>query len=110
MQQDTETEVLWEYLVKSEFLEQFVEIYGPHGAWAELFARYPGYLGTDLVRDTANDRRFITKDRWVSYAAYSDMKHRSRKVYQAIDEQCEKLTVDETYIGIFAVVGRADDR
>lgn len=93
--------ILWEYIVKDEYLDQFLQMYSPEGAWSKLFRKFKGYLGTELIRDTSHKKRFITIDHWVSHPAYSDMKHLSRKEYRSIDVQCELFTVDENYIGIF---------
>lgn len=104
MKQRDNMEIIWEYIVRPEYLDQFVEIYSPAGAWAELFKKHPGYGGTTLIQDTSNKNRFITIDHWGSAAAYADMKHASRKEYKALDEQCEIFTVDENYIGVFDIV------
>ncbi|MCB2217852.1 antibiotic biosynthesis monooxygenase family protein [Desulfofustis glycolicus] len=94
--------VLWEYIVRDGYLDQFLQAYASDGTWAELFRKHPGYLKTELIRDSSNPNRFITIDHWVSLPAYSTMKHLSRNEYKSMDEHCEKFTVDENYIGVFA--------
>jgi hypothetical protein len=46
--------ILWEYHVKPEKRAEFEQIYSPGGAWAELFQKGTGYLGTELMRDETN--------------------------------------------------------
>jgi hypothetical protein len=48
--------VLWEFQVKPEAIPTFEKIYGPDGAWAELFRQIPDYLGTELIRDLDHPR------------------------------------------------------
>ncbi len=55
-------EIVWEFVVKEEARGQFELAYGPGGAWSKLFARYPGFRGTTLLRDTENPRRYLTID------------------------------------------------
>jgi len=43
--------------------------YGPRGAWAVLFGRAQGFLGTQLLRDEATPGRCLTIDRWQSAEA-----------------------------------------
>lgn len=96
--------VLWEYIVKDDHRDQFIAIYSPDGAWSKLFSKHPGFIRTELIQDSSNPNRFVTIDHWVSLSAYSDMKHRSRNEYKAIDEHCEVFTVDENYIGVFELL------
>jgi quinol monooxygenase YgiN len=97
--------VLWEYFVKDGCLDQFIQAYAPDGGWADLFRKHQGYLKTELIQDSSNPGRFITIDHWVSLSAYSAMKHLSRNEYKSMDEHCENLTIDENYIGVFALFG-----
>jgi quinol monooxygenase YgiN len=97
-------EVLWEYIVRDEYLDQFIEMYSPNGSWSKLFSKHPGFIRTELIQDSSNPNRFVTIDHWVSLSTYANMKHRSRNEYKSIDEHCEVFTVDETYIGIFEIL------
>lgn len=100
----TEIKIVWEYIVKAEHLDQFIQTYSPDGEWSTLFKKHQGYIKTELIQDTSLNNRFITIDHWDSLLAYSDMKNRSRKEYRALDETFEKFIVDENYIGIFQIV------
>ena len=44
---------VWEFQVDETRSVDFERHYGPCGTWAALFARAPGYLGTQLLRDEA---------------------------------------------------------
>jgi len=40
---------LWEFIVKTDHVEEFRQRYGPSGPWVALFRRAPGYLDTLLL-------------------------------------------------------------
>jgi hypothetical protein len=39
-------QIIWEFVVKAEAVEQFEKAYGPERTWARLFQAYPGFRGT----------------------------------------------------------------
>ncbi|HSG42543.1 MAG TPA: antibiotic biosynthesis monooxygenase [Anaerolineales bacterium] len=90
--------VIWEYKVKPE-QSGFESIYSPNGAWAELFNRGEGYLGTELFRDQANRQHYLTIDRWRSKDEYDAFLDQHEKEYKALDAQCEGLTESESLLG-----------
>jgi heme-degrading monooxygenase HmoA len=91
--------ILWEYIVKPGHEAAFERIYGSHGDWTQFFKRVDGYLGTDLLRDTENSRRYITIDRWISSTAFASSQKQYRVEYEAIDARSEYLTEQQTRIG-----------
>ena len=91
--------ILWEYIVKAGRETEFEQIYCSNGDWAQLFKQDEGYLGTDLLRDTEIPRRYITIDRWVSFAAFDSFKAKYHREYEAIETVCEHLTEHEGRIG-----------
>ncbi len=97
--------ILWEFRVRQGREKEFEEAYGPAGTWGRFFARGEGYRGTDLHRDLAGGRRYVTIDRWTSQAAYETFRDRHREEYEAIDARCEALTEHESPLGSFASVG-----
>ncbi len=101
---------IWEYLVKQESIEEFLRAYGPQGTWVELFSRAKGYLRTELHRDTANPRRFLTIDCWESEAAHLRFRQNFSKDYADIDESCAAFTESETFLGKFEPAGEIDLR
>ena len=91
--------IVWEYQVKAEYLEDFEKNYGASGAWADLFQRENGYLGTELLYDPQNPQGYITIDRWVSSQAYDNFLVRCQEEYELLDEKCNELTERETLLG-----------
>lgn len=86
---------IWEYRVRPDAVGAFVDRYGPSGAWAILFRRGDGHLGTDLYRDTSDPARFLTIDRWISAAARREFRLRFATAYEALDRECEAFTTAE---------------
>lgn len=91
--------IIWEYLTLAEKQSEFEETYFADGAWAELFKKSTGYLGTELMRDNANPRRYLTLDRWESKEDYDAFISAHEKEYKILDQQCEGLTENESLIG-----------
>lgn len=92
---------LWEFHVKNESISAFEKIYGPDGAWAQLFRQSPDYVGTELVRDLDHPGHYLTLDRWTSRDALHRFKHEYQSAYAALDKQCESLTEKEFFLGDF---------
>jgi heme-degrading monooxygenase HmoA len=93
--------IIWEYQVKPERQAEFEKIYTPNGAWAGLFRKGAGYLGTELSHDETNPRRYLTIDRWESKEEYDAFISRWKDEYSTLDSQCEGLTESESCIGTF---------
>ena len=91
--------IIWEFQVKAEHSVEFEKIYGVTGAWAILFHKQQGYLGTELLRDSQGHERYLTIDRWESLGDYESFLSLWKKEYEALDVLCEGLTEDETMIG-----------
>ena len=93
--------VIWEYEVHAGREAGFVSLYGDKGAWVALFRECPAYIGTELLRDASQPRRFVTIDRWTSQAAYDAFLAAAKARYADIDALGEALTSDERCIGRF---------
>ena len=98
--------IIWEYHVKAEHTTEFEKIYGAMGAWAELFQKENGYLGTELLRDPQDRERYITIDRWASIRNYESFLSQWKEGYEALDAQCERLTEQETMLGRWETIDR----
>lgn len=96
---------IWEYQVKADCITVFEETYSAEGDWAQLFKKHPGYLGTELLRNAQQPRRYITIDRWVSFEAYNSFKAEWQAEYRELDAHCEHLTDRETFLGDFSSIG-----
>jgi len=93
--------VIWEYRVKRECEGEFLEIYGPGGAWELVFRESAGYVGTDLWRHPSRELTYLTIDRWQSRAAYETFRRDREEAYRALDRRCDRLTERETRLGSF---------
>ena len=71
--------VVWEYEVGADQLPAFETLYGPTGAWSQLFHAAEGYGGTELYRDTTRPTHFVTVDRWATPAAFEAYSQPSRR-------------------------------
>ncbi len=93
--------IVWEYQVRPEQQAEFEDVYSSHGAWVELFKQSSGYLGTELLQDAINNRRYLTIDRWASKAEYEAFLLEWEIDYHALDVRCEGLTETESQLGIW---------
>jgi len=92
---------IWEYIVREDKIEEFVEAYNSDGLWVQLFKKSPGYITTDLIRDRRNPRRFVTIDRWESFEHWQQFRDSQSAEFEALDEKCESYTESETELGRF---------
>jgi quinol monooxygenase YgiN len=92
---------IWEYVVKDDQLDQFCSVYGPQGAWAQLFSRASGYLSTELHRDLDEPNHFLTIDYWASREARDHFRDQFAAEFEALDQACEAFTIEERFIGDF---------
>ena len=93
--------IIWEYQVKADRLAEFESIYAANGAWAELFGKNAGYLGTELLRNKENPATYLTIDRWTSEEAFEHFKRDWGTEYQTLDAEYNGLTMNETLLGKF---------
>lgn len=95
--------ILWEFIVRPENADAFIAAYKSDGAWASLFARADGYLGTELIRSTeaAAEPRFLTIDRWNAPEDFTRFQQQFGVEYKTLDTQLEGLTISERKLGTF---------
>lgn len=93
---------IWVFDVRRDCLDAFRRYYGEAGAWAALFRRGRGYLGTQLLEDQDDPLRFVTIDTWKSVEDYEAFRQAYAAEYAALDRACERLTTRETQIGHFS--------
>jgi heme-degrading monooxygenase HmoA len=93
--------IVWEFEVKDGKQRRFEKAYGSDGDWVKLFRQDSNYLGTELIRDMAQSRRYVTLDYWTSPSAYENFRASHVSEYQRIDSECEDLTESEREIGRF---------
>jgi heme-degrading monooxygenase HmoA len=90
---------LWQFQVKRRCRDDFEKHYGPNGSWETLFRQAPGYVGTLLLRDSANPLRYVTVDRWQSREKYHAFRQAFAEQYAEIDRLCEGFTESEVALG-----------
>jgi heme-degrading monooxygenase HmoA len=95
---------VWEFTVDDARRAEFELHYAPRGTWAGLFARAPGFLGTQLLRDEAVPGRYLTVDRWRSAEDYRQFRARFGAEYAALDQRCAALTREERSLGSYTEV------
>ena len=91
--------IIWEYQVRAERVAEFEEFYSATGAWAKLFEKSKGYLGTELLSDEEHPSRYLTIDRWISSQEYASFLAEWKQDYATLDVQCEGLTEREILVG-----------
>ena len=90
--------IIWTYDIAPEHEAEFRAAYGPNGDWAQLFARAPGFLGTELL---GGGVRYATIDRWESAAAFDAFQAQFGEIYRALDAKLAHLTHAQQRIGAF---------
>lgn len=93
--------LVWEFQVRAGREEEFRALYGPEGAWAQLFALAPGFIATRLLEDRDQPGRFLTLDQWLSAEAWQDFRIRFAEQYAALDRRGDELTQSERSLGAF---------
>jgi hypothetical protein len=94
---------VWRFRVDDAQRRAFEAAYGPDGAWARLFARQAGYLGTELLG--GEDGQYLTIDRWRDEGCWAEFQDRHGEAYRALDTELEALTGAEERIGAFIAPG-----
>jgi heme-degrading monooxygenase HmoA len=89
--------ILWTYEVRPESAADFERAYGPDGAWAVLFRRGAGYLGTELL--SGPGAAYLTIDRWRSTADFDAFMAAHRAEYEALDRATRGWTTKERRLG-----------
>ncbi|MGE5183782.1 MAG: antibiotic biosynthesis monooxygenase family protein [Acidobacteriota bacterium] len=96
--------IIWELVVREGSAAAFEEAYGPSGAWAKLFAHSEEYLGTELLRDDDDPRRYVTIDRWTTASAFLKLREEHAREYATLDALCDGWTERETRLAGGTVV------
>ncbi|MCC4597173.1 antibiotic biosynthesis monooxygenase [Xanthomonas campestris pv. phormiicola] len=97
---------IWEYEVADGQAQAFETLYAADGAWAALFAEYPGYLGTELLRAQAPGA-YLSIDRWRDEADYTHCLAYGRERYAQLDRLGDALTTAERCVGYWGLLTRS---
>jgi hypothetical protein len=98
---DIMTDIVWEFRVHPEHHREFEVTYDSNGVWAVLFRKSSDYQETILLRDSSQNGRYLTIDRWNSEDAFRRFKQEYAEEYVVIDAKCEALTESERLVGVF---------
>lgn len=93
---------LWRFEVPPDTEARFVAAYKPNGPWARLFATAPGFIRTDLWRETHGT--YVTADHWESAAAFERFQAESGDAYRQLDAELEGVAGIEHFLGAFDLV------
>jgi heme-degrading monooxygenase HmoA len=96
---------IWEYTVDPARKAEFLSAYEPDGDWAQLMSRHPGYLGTKLLGDVEIENRYVTVDYWASKSDRDAFRAEFSTEFDELDQECEQLTLSETFLGDFFILG-----
>jgi len=97
--------IIWEFHIRPEQEALFEQTYGPEGRWAKFFKQSVGYIGSELILDFKDSLRYVTLDFWESREAYEVFRGEHQAEYEAIDQDCEKMTESEVEVGRFERIG-----
>ena len=86
---------VWAYEVPDDRAAAFTTAYAADGAWAELFGRAAGFLGTELYRDDVRGEVFLTIDRRRNEEDWRSFLRTFGEAYEALDAQLEGLAASE---------------
>jgi heme-degrading monooxygenase HmoA len=95
---------VWEYDVLPAHAEDFQRAYRGDGAWAELFRRSGGFLGTELFSSAETPGRYLTVDRFDSEESWRVFRRHNDADYRHLDEQCAGMTTAQREL-VFAPSG-----
>lgn len=96
--------ILWEYKVRPDKVEAFEEFYGSEGAWAKLFAKAEGFLGTTLSKKLGEDNVYLTEDRWETRERFERFSDENKAEYARLDVVGDELTESEVKIGAYEIL------
>lgn len=86
---------VWRYDVRAGSAADFERIYGQDGAWARLFSRAEGFIGTELYRAVETPGRYVTVDAFTDDASWQRFLLEHRVAYDDLDRQSSELTLGE---------------
>ena len=89
---------VWRFRAAAGKEAEFERFNGPHGEWAQLFARSPKYLGTTLKPIKGAPGEYETTDRWESREAWDEFRRNFGADYERLDREAEALTASETFV------------
>jgi hypothetical protein len=86
---------VWQYDVAPGREAEFERLYGASGPWAQLFARSPDHLGTELFHAVEQPGRYLTVDRFSGAEGWQRFLRDHGTDYAELDSRCAELTCAE---------------
>ena len=91
--------IVWEFRPRPEKRTEFEHVYGPGGAWAQLFRQSPQYIRTELHRNPSSPGSYLKLDFWQSESSFENFKQQNAASYKTLDESCTLLSEEERLLG-----------
>ena len=92
---------VWLFRPPSGREDEFERAYAPDGAWADVFRRAEGYVGTRLLRPAAPDGWWMTIDSWTDASAFESFQAGQGALYEALDRKLEPIAGEERFVDAF---------
>ncbi len=93
--------VVWNYKIKSSYIEKFEQEYGSNGTWSRLFKKSPHYKGSFLHKSDEETNAYLLIDVWDSKSSYEDFKKEHAAIYQELGLKFEEFHEKEEKIGSY---------
>jgi hypothetical protein len=103
-------EVVYEVMTQPGAGGRFELVFGPGGAWSDLFSDCPGFRGTTVLRDIADPRRYMIVDLWDSEVDRERAISEQQDAYLALEADLDAWTTTRRDLGTFRVLNRATVR
>ena len=92
---------VWRFRPPDGREHEFARAYDGDGAWAALFGKARGYMGSTLLRPEQQGGWWLTLDRWASLADFEPFGHDLGEEYRALDAELEGIAGEEEFVGAF---------
>lgn len=96
--------IIWEYNVRPEMSEKFIELYNAQGEWTKLFRFSEHFKGTELLKKSGGNNIYLTIDTWTSQREYELFINSHTEEYNGIDIKGEGLTGSESKLGTYMII------
>ncbi|GAB4574873.1 MAG: hypothetical protein Kow0077_23570 [Anaerolineae bacterium] len=103
-------EIVWEAIVRPEGRGQFELVFGPGGAWSNLFGKCPGFRGTTVLNDTDNPGRYLIIELWETEEQQSQAWDTYPAEYAKLESDLAHWTESRNPVGVFRVRAEATVR
>ena len=103
-------EVVYEVMTQPGAGGRFELVFGPGGAWSDLFSECPGFRGTTVLRDTTDPRRYMIVDLWDSEVARERAIAEQQDAYLALEADLNTWTAARQDLGTFRILNSATVR